>query len=132
MGQPQRPYEGTGRLLAADKENPRRPPSIIIGPAFALARVPAGELMVSLGTSVGVELNAAHHLGLARRSAARSVPARNSVSPLETSATMKALIDRDFERNAVVYRSAEVPKTVRWGDRDINGYRLQCSEGLAE
>ena len=38
---------------------------------------------------------------------------------------MKTLIDRDIERNAVVYRSAEVPKSVRWGDRDITAGVLE-------
>lgn len=32
---------------------------------------------------------------------------------------MKVLIDRNIERNAIVYISAKVPKTLRWGGQDI-------------
>jgi hypothetical protein len=43
---------------------------------------------------------------------------------------MKVLIDRNIEREAVVYHSVEVPKTLRWGDYDCTMPVLERQERL--
>ncbi len=55
----------------------------------------------------------------------RDVQTPYSVSLFGTSTTVKILIDRNIERNAIVYRSAEAPKMVRWGDLDITANVLE-------
>lgn len=43
---------------------------------------------------------------------------------------MKVLIDRNIERNAVVFHSVKVPKTLRWGDYDCTMPVLERQERL--